>query len=196
MPRINTTKTAVPKVHCAVTNEIGINATDLLKQVLSLSQNYFTLLPYDLTYKLIFKNCAIRIGAGLSVLLHRNLPLPLLLDNPRPFKYLMIIPTINNSTTIYYRGRSEYRFHLSERFVAYAGVDFIGQYGKILSQYCNLEQDDLPYEYYYNSNKSNTTVTAYGGVTGGGNTVLLHKEAEHIHRSSALFSIYSPKVKH
>jgi hypothetical protein len=156
----DTTKTVVPKVHYPVTNEIGINATDLMKQVLSLSSNNFALLPYDLTYKLIFKNCAIRIGAGISIANSQESSTSTSVTTgtttpvqPAPDE---IVPTINNSTTFYYRAGWEYRFHLSERFMAYTGVDFIGQCGSTFSQQCEMN-NDLPYGYNYNKETDKLT---------------------------------------
>ena len=40
----------------AIAQEFGVNTTLMLKQVFNLSNNTFTTLPYDLTYKSI-RNC-------------------------------------------------------------------------------------------------------------------------------------------
>jgi len=160
----DTTKTKVPKERCSITNEIGLNTTYLLKQILSLSGNQFQLLPYDLTYKMIFKHSAIRIGAGAVVSNSTTsnsttVVIPSTTTIPGPDQ---LAPNINNSATVYYRAGWEHRFLLGQRFLVYAGLDLVGQYGKIVNQYSSLD-NGLPNDYYFYKNNSKSITTAYGG---------------------------------
>lgn len=172
----DTTKKDVPKERCAITNEIGINATDLMKQVLSLSSNTFTLLPYDLTYKLIFKNCAIRAGVGVyinnSQVSSTSTTTSQVIVTPGPDQ---VVPNITNTATIFYRAGWEHRFMLGQRFTAYAGLDVIGKYGKTFTQSCNIN-NNLPSNYNYYKDKDNATTTAFGGGPVAGIQFFLTKQ--------------------
>jgi hypothetical protein len=161
----DTTKTAASKTPCKVSNEIGINATALLKQIISLSYTNVQLLPYDLTYKLIFKNSAIRLGVG--VLINNSqttntntVILGQYLNTTAPPD--QIVPNINNSFALNYRAGWEHRFAIGKRFVASAGLDFAGQYATTLSQSCYMN-NDLPNYYDFNKEVDKTTKTAFGG---------------------------------
>jgi len=159
----DTTKKVVTKEPCSVKNEVSINATYLLKQIIGLSYSTFQMLPYDLTYKLIFKHYAIRVGAGVTL---NNSQTNSTTTTTGQYSTIagpdQIVPSYNNSANFYYRAGYEYRSALWKKFVVYAGLDFIGQYGKTSFQNCSL-YNNLPDYYSFSKNTGNTTITTFGG---------------------------------
>jgi hypothetical protein len=146
----DSTKTAIPD-QLRIYNEIGFDATSLLKQVLSLSNAAYNPLPYDLTYDLIKGSSAIRFGAGMLVQNYGQNSTSVTTYSPASGTSIPAgpdpqIPFVSNETNIYYRVGWERRFNFGSRITAYCGIDFVGQ------SY-----------YYYTKNNETDKYMAYGG---------------------------------
>lgn len=145
-----------------VAHEFGINGTMLLKQVFNLSNNTFVMLPYDITYKRIVANSALRFGLGATVDYSKTSTVNNS-DNgtiPGPDEGS---PTYHHAYDIYFRGGWEKRFPIEKRFLAYAGLDIAGHYGAVSSQTATVF-NNLPNSYSY----QRSTATSYVVDIGGG----------------------------
>ena len=151
----DSTKTIKPKR--TIFNEVGINASLLLRQVFGSSASSITPLPYDLTYKLIIKKTAVRVGLGINI---KNTTT---INTSYSSNYQttpdLLLPNYTNSTSYYYRVGFEYRFRISRKFLVYTGVDIVGQSSntKLQNNYMN---NNLPNSYDYS--KTNSTITSSG----------------------------------
>jgi hypothetical protein len=158
----DTTKIAEPPAK-KINHEIAINTTLLLKQIFNLSNNTFPTLPYDVTYKLIIKKSAIRVGAGINM---TNSSLTTSTtstnQNSAPSGPDAVVPTINKSSNLFYRVGWEKRYTVGTRVAASWGVDFAGQYGKSNSQ-SSSGFNSLPNNYNFTKTTDNLKMMAYGG---------------------------------
>jgi hypothetical protein len=149
-----------------INHEIGINATSLLKQVVSLSNTNLPVLPYDLTYKLIFKKSAIRIGFGVN---YSNTSVKTTTTSssqtgPNPIEE---IPTTSKSTNIFYRVGWEKRYPVHSRLMVCWGADIIGQVGNSSAQ-SSTSFNNLPQSFSQTKSNDDTKLTGVGlGVVGG-----------------------------
>lgn len=161
--QVTPTDTTKKSCSCKFNHEVGINSTLLLKQIFNLSNNTFTTLPYDATYKLIFGNMAVRVGAGITM---NNSAAQTTTSstsqNQSPQGPDPQVPTTNNSTNFFYRVGWEYRFALDSKWMAYGGLDFAGQYGTSYSQSSQVF-NNLPASYNYTKTTDELTLNAYGG---------------------------------
>ena len=151
---------------CNLRHEIGVNATLLLKQVFNLSNNTFTTLPYNLTYKLIWKDFVFRTGAGFSrtesKVEETETSVTTGTSSPNVAGPDKMVPTVNSSYLIAYRAGFEYRHIFDKRIAAYAGLDFVTDYGKSHAQ-SSSEFNNLPSSYQYTKTTNDVTLKSYGG---------------------------------
>lgn len=156
-------------------HEIGVNTTLLLKQVFNLSNNTFSTLPYNLTYKLIHKKWAIRLGTGISLINSKvKTSTTSTGTNAPPPGPDAEIPTENKSTDFFYRLGWEYQFDLGKGIIAYSGLDFAGQYGESYSQN-SLLFNNLPNSYSFIKTTNDLKTNVYGGGIVAGIQIYLTK---------------------
>ena len=155
----DTTKTVKHKRK--VYNEVGINATLLLRQVFGSSSSSVTPLPYNLTYKLIVGKWAVRTGFGISI---NNTTSEGYTSNQNSFYQTppdQYVPSYTNSKDYYFRLGAEYRFHIGRKLLVYTGIDIAGQSLNTKSQTCNMN-NELPNFYQFTKTNSSTTSGAIG----------------------------------
>ncbi len=139
-------------------NEIGANATYLLKQLFN-SNNGVEVQPYLLTYKLLKNKWALRTGLGVNwsdnhvdgYESNNNYPSP-------PDQH---VPSYVKSIDINGRLGLEYRFIAQRKISPYLGFDLVTQYSKHDSR-IETYSNYLPTNYTYQLQKSNTTFNLYG----------------------------------
>lgn len=160
-----TTKKACLKM---IDHELGANVTTLLKQVLSFSNNNFPTLPYDITYKIVCKKLAGRLGAGISMNnTEASTTSTTTVTNPNPNQPPsqqnpdQTVPTINKSSGVFYRIGMECIHKFDSRLSASIGLDFIGQRTKSSSQN-SFVFNNLPSSYQFNKTTDNSTTVTYG----------------------------------
>jgi hypothetical protein len=173
----DTTK-ATPSKDCKFNHEIGGNMTLFLKQVFNLSNTTLTVLPYDITYKLIRKNDKWAGRAGFGITMNNssiNTTQTTTSQNqstitgPDP-----VIPTTNNSMNLFYRIGWECRHSFGTRIIASAGLDLAGQYGSSHSQNTEID-NNLPNSYDYLRTTDDISTLAYGGGPVAGLQFMLTK---------------------
>jgi len=146
-----------------VRHEFGINCTMLLKQVFNLSNNTFTMLPYDVTYKRIVRNSALRFGLGATIDYSKTSTKTTNSGSsgfPGPDESA---PIYHHAYDIFFRAGWEKRFPIEKRFLAYAGFDLAGHYGASSSQTATVF-NNLPTSYSY----QRSTASSYAIDIGGG----------------------------
>jgi len=109
---INNTLTK-PRKPIDFRNEIGINGTYFLKQIINLSDTSIAVSPYLLTYKMMFNNFGIRTGIGASYKKEKS--------TEEDFEDSST--DINSSYN--FRFGLEYQNQFHKRWTASAGLDFI-----------------------------------------------------------------------
>jgi hypothetical protein len=147
-----------------IQHEIGVNSTYLIKQLFS-SNNYLEIQPYQLTYKLIKKNWALRSAFGFNW--YNNSSDESIYDDWYYYAPDNLRPSYNTSTNVYGRLGWEYRFHLSKKIIAYSGIDIIAESFKNKSETQTIS-NNLPYYYYFESSDiiSNRSSAGIGPVLG------------------------------
>jgi hypothetical protein len=141
-------------------HEIGINATLLIKQVLSLSTTNVTLLPYDLTYKYISNKWAFRTGLGIMSSSSTNETTSTTTSTVTPGPDASA-PTTNKFFQASYRAGIEYRVPVKNWLLGYAGIDIAGVNSKSTDQSSNVF-NNLPFSYQYTRTTDVTTTTSIG----------------------------------
>jgi hypothetical protein len=148
-------------------NEIGVNATLLLKQILSLSNSTVNTLPYNITYKhFCNKKWAFRTGIGFNVT-NSSTSSSTASSSSAGTGPDQIAPTINRSFSASYRIGMEYRYRVSKRVVVYAGFDLAGFNLKSTIQNTQLS-NNLPVSYQYSKTTDNLSSVSFGGGLVGG----------------------------
>lgn len=174
-----------------ISHEIGINTTFLVKQMFSLSSSSFTTLPYDLTYKLIRRNQAIRAGVGVSLnnsTVSTSTSGSSATPGPDP-----IVPTYSKSMNLYYRVGWERRFALQSKVMAYLGLDIIGQSGNSSSQ-SSVVFNNLPNYYSYSKTTFDSKTMGYGGGPVAGIQLFLTKKLS-IFTEAPIYFQYTTKTE-
>lgn len=139
-------------------NEIGINATLLLKQVINFSNSSFVMQPYALTYKRIMNNYALRFGLGIN--LNREEAMSGALIGPGV--NLPAIPVYNRATVLDFRAGIERRLPIERRMLVYFGLDMVASTFKEESLSVVIN-DNLPTYYTYSKSSLTTTNYQFGG---------------------------------
>ena len=190
----DTTKVVEHKVK-KVNHEIAVNTTLLLKQIFNLSNNTFQTLPYDLTYKLIVKKSALRVGLGVTMD-NSSLTTTTTSTNPStaPPGPDAIVPTITNSTNLFYRVGWEKRYMLGSRIGIFCGVDFAGQYGTSYSS-SSSGFNNLPNSYSFSKTTDDLKMMSYGGGPVGGIQVYITKRISLSTEVPFYFQIIQQKEK-
>lgn len=157
---IPATTTETPEL--TMHHEIGINATLLMKQVLSLSSINAVVLPYDLTYKYITNNkWAFRTGIGLNTT-NSTSETTTSTTSTTTAGPDAPAPNISKSFDISYRAGIECRHQFTKWLVGYAGVDLAGSNSKSTSQNSQTF-NNLPWSYNYTRTSDVTSAMGIGG---------------------------------
>ncbi|MGZ3864943.1 MAG: hypothetical protein ACXVC6_02930 [Bacteroidia bacterium] len=145
-------------------NEIGLNITSLIKQVLNLSNTNFTPLPYTVTYKFINRQNKWAFRAGMGVFMNntsvtttstttsQNNP-----GNPPDESG----PITNKFWSTSYRAGFEYRYSVNRRIMAYAGIDLVAQNAKSTSTDIQ-EFNNLPNTYQFSKTTEVIKTNGFG----------------------------------
>jgi hypothetical protein len=96
-----------------ISHEVGVNVTSLMKQVVSLSNTNLVVQPYNLTYKAIYKNYALRSGIGMVI------------SNSSTSIQGVAVPRVTNAHGLSYRVGLEYQTRIAKRLSVYGGIDFV-----------------------------------------------------------------------
>jgi hypothetical protein len=139
-------------------HEIGINATQLIKQVVGLSNTTPATLPYTLTYKYISGKKAFRFGIGASVARDKGESQPL----NTPYQFYRPVPTYFNQTFADIRIGYEIQIPVEKRFVCYFGFDLVTAFDRENSFSVNVN-DNLPSFYSYNRTTVDNSMFRIGG---------------------------------
>lgn len=162
-----------------IRHEVGANVTTLLKQVLSFSNTNFPTLPYDITYKTIFPNGALRAGFGVSLNNSENASTTTTTTNsstsqpsqPGPDP---VVPTINKSSSLSFRVGYECRHAFEKNLIGSLGIDFIGNKQNSFSQ-SSGGFNNLPHNYNFNKTTDDISVSSFGFGPVGGLQVFISK---------------------
>ena len=142
-------------------HEIGVNASLLLRQVFGSSNSGLTLLPYNLTYKLIHKKTAIRLGLGLTLTnstssSYSNFQNGSYQPGPDPMS-----PNFSNTSNYYFRIGWEYRYKVGRKVLVYAGIDAVGEFLDTKYQNSNVS-NYLPNSYQFTRTNSTSHTNGLG----------------------------------
>ncbi|MEO8761320.1 MAG: outer membrane beta-barrel protein [Bacteroidia bacterium] len=141
-------------------NEIGVNATSLLKQAFGSSSSIATQ-PYNLTYKLIVGKWAARVGLGITINNSNTINTSYNQNSYTPYPPDQILPNYNKTTSYYFRGGAEYRVRISRKLLVYGGIDIVGQSSNGKMQDNNV-YGSISNNYDYRLTNSNTTSSGLG----------------------------------
>lgn len=141
-----------------IQHEIGVNTTYLIKQLFS-SNNFIEIQPYQLTYKLIKKNWALRSAFGFNY--YHSSSDEIIISDPYYYAPDNLRPSYGKSTNVFGRFGWEYRFQLGRKIIAYTGIDIIAESFKSESENQTIS-NYLPYSYYFESSKSRVTRSSAG----------------------------------
>jgi hypothetical protein len=139
-------------------HEIGINATQLIKQIIGLSNTAPTTLPYTVTYKFISGKKAFRFGIGASVARDKGQSKPL----NTPYQFYRPLPTYFNKTLGDIRIGYETQIPIEKRFICYFGFDLVTALDRENSFSVNVN-DNLPSFYSYNRTTVDKSMFRMGG---------------------------------
>lgn len=171
-------------------HEIGINATQLIKQLISFSNSNPPTLPYTLTYKYISGKKAFRFGIGASIARDKGESKPL----NTPNQFYGPVPTYFNETIADIRIGYEIQIPIEKRFVGYFGFDIITALDREKS-FSVTVNDNLPSFYSYNQTTVNNSTFGIGGGPVAGFQFMINKRISVFTESPLYFTFSKGNLK-